>query len=64
MNTDGGTSALGGDFQAVAQKSFALDYKGSAFNALLAGVQLYYAFVDISVILEAGTPNPEVANTR
>lgn len=33
---DGGTAAIGGAFEAVPQKAFALDYRGSLFNALLA----------------------------
>lgn len=58
--TDGGLSALNGAFEAVKQSSFALDYKGSAFNALLAGAPIDYAFVELSLFLEPGTPHPQV----
>jgi hypothetical protein len=56
--TDGGLSALHGQFQAVKQSSFAFDYKGSAFNALLGGAPIDYAFVDFSIYLEPGKPRP------
>lgn len=58
--TDGGLSALSGAFEAVKQSPFALDYKGSAFNALFSGAPIDYAFVDFSLYLEPGTPHPQI----
>src|SRR5262249_15339209 len=58
--TDGGTTPLSGAFQATPQKTFALDLKTSAFNALFGGMTFDYAATDVRVILEAGTPAPGV----
>jgi len=57
--TDGGTSVVSGAFEAVKPSSFAVDYKGSAFNALVAGLPIDYAYIDFSMFLEPGTPNPQ-----
>ncbi|MFO0760612.1 MAG: hypothetical protein U0359_29295 [Byssovorax sp.] len=57
---DGGTSVLSGEFTKVPQKSFALDYKGSAFNALFADLAVDNVNLDIGLYLEAGTPEPAV----
>lgn len=57
---NGGTSVVSGAFEPVKQSSFAVDYQGSAFNALVAGLPLDYAYVDFSIYLEPGTPQPQI----
>ncbi len=56
--TDGGKSLLSGAFAKVPPKTFALDYQGAAFNALFADLPIDNVFVDISLDLEAGAPEP------
>lgn len=56
--TNGGTSTVSGAFTPVKPSSFALDYKGSAFNALLPGVPSNASFVSVTIDLEPGTPQP------
>jgi hypothetical protein len=58
--TNGGTSVLSGSFTKIPQKTFALDYKGTSFNALFAGLPIDYVFVDLRVNLEAGAPEPAI----
>ncbi|HEU4533155.1 MAG TPA: hypothetical protein VFS00_03520, partial [Polyangiaceae bacterium] len=59
--TDGGAATIDGAFAAVPQKAFALDYKGSAFNALLADAPAAPLIgVDLSFVVyhEPGAPEP------
>ena len=58
--TNFSTSPIKGAFMAAKPSSFALDYKGSAFNALFPGVPMDYAYVNVSLVLEPGIPHPEV----
>lgn len=58
--TDGGTSMVSGDFKAVPQKMFALDYKGSAWNALLTGIPRTLSYLDMSIYYEPGAPEPAI----
>jgi hypothetical protein len=59
--TDGGTSEVRGSFAPVPQKTFSLDYKGSAFNDLLRdlpAVELNDSLVSLNVYHEPGAPEP------
>jgi hypothetical protein len=56
--SDGGTSVLSGAFTSLPQKSFALDYRGAAFNALFADLQVTNVFTTITLDLEAAAPLP------
>lgn len=56
---DGGTAKLSGSFVPAKQKSFAFDFQGSAFNALTKDIPITNIYTDISVSMEAGTPNPQ-----
>ncbi|WP_170319327.1 hypothetical protein [Polyangium spumosum] len=58
--TDGGTSVVAGTFTPAPQKAFNLDFKGSAFNALLANVPFDLHFTGISVDHDAGAPAPAI----
>lgn len=58
--TDGGTTNVTLDFMPVTQKNFVLDYKGSAFNALLPSGITDPVFASLSVVMEVGTPNPGI----
>jgi hypothetical protein len=60
MMTDGGSSVVSGAFEVAKQASFAVDYKGSAFNALVAGLPIDFASVDFSIYMEPGTPHPQI----
>jgi hypothetical protein len=63
--TDGGTASVKGAFAAVAQKTFKMNVKGSAFAAAIADAPAGAAatfntlpYMDVSLVLEAGTPTP------
>lgn len=56
--SNGGSSALSGAFTKLPQKSFSLEYRGAAFNALFADLPIDNVFVDISLELEASAPLP------
>jgi hypothetical protein len=64
--TDGGTTPLNGSFNAVPQKTFTFDYKGSRFNQLLSdapSANLSNAFVFLSVFVEHGAPEVAIGGT-
>jgi hypothetical protein len=53
--------SISGQFEAVPQKTFVFDYKGSAFNDLLSDLpstNLWSAFVALDVLMEPGKPAP------
>ena len=57
---DGGSTTLTGSFEALPQKTFSLDYKGSLWNALLSDTpspDLYTAALEVSVYGEHGAPS-------
>ncbi|WP_284721090.1 hypothetical protein [Polyangium sorediatum] len=56
--TNGGTSVVTGTFAPAPQKSFDLDYKGSAWNALLPNTPLSTHFIGVSVDHEPVGPAP------
>ncbi|MDI1481051.1 hypothetical protein [Polyangium sp. y55x31] len=58
--TNGGTSVAKGTFSPAPQKSFDLDYKGSAWNALLPNIPLSLHAVSISVDHEPSVPEPAI----
>lgn len=58
--TDGATTTVSGVFEATKLSSFSLDYRGAAFNALLAGLPVDYALVGISLYRDPSTPHLEV----
>lgn len=58
---DGATASVTGTFVATPQKTFNLDYRGSAWNALLADAPTAnFSFVglDLSIVMEPGSPLP------
>lgn len=57
---DGMTTNVSANFASLTQKNFALDYKGSAFNALLPAGIVDPVSVSLSVLMEVGTPNPGI----
>lgn len=57
---DGTPTNVVASFAPLTQKNFALDYKGSAFGALLPAGIVDPIGVTLSVIMEAGTPRPAV----
>ncbi|MDI3283314.1 hypothetical protein QHF83_08450 [Polyangium sp. 15x6] len=58
--TNGGTSVAKGTFSPAPQKSFDLDYKGSAWNALLPNTPLTLHAVGFSVDHEPSVPEPAI----
>ena len=58
--TDGAMTKVTLDFTLLPPKGFALDYKGSAFNALLPSGITDPVLTNLSVVMEAGTPNPGI----
>lgn len=58
--TNGGTTNVTLGFTPVTQKNFVLDYKGSAFNALLPAGITDPVYASLSVAMEAGAPNPGI----
>ncbi|MDC0747000.1 hypothetical protein [Polyangium mundeleinium] len=60
--TNGGTSVVKGTFAPAPQKSFDLDYKGSAFNALLPNTPLSVHSVGVSVDHEPIGPEPSIGS--
>ncbi|MDI1449497.1 hypothetical protein [Polyangium sp. 6x1] len=60
--TNGGSSVLKGTFAPAPQKTFDLDYKGAAFNALLPNTPLNGHFVGISVEYEPSVPEPAIGS--
>lgn len=56
--TDGGTTAISGDFAPLTMKKFAMDYRGSAFQAQFGSAPYDRTFTTFGVTYEAGTPEP------
>jgi hypothetical protein len=57
--TAGGTTALSGAFTATPTKTFDLDFKGAAFNALLQGIPISSARFALAVNLRLSEPTNE-----
>jgi hypothetical protein len=64
--TDGGSSTVTGAFEALPQKTFALDYEGARFNELLRdapGVELSGTNLSFAVYHEPNAPEPSQGAT-
>lgn len=58
--TDGGTSKLSGAFKPISQTSFAMDFRGSEWIAMIAesGVPYTGSYTEVVVFREPGAPEP------